>query len=221
MPKRSSSSIFYCLHWCCICSVTTSLNRTDSILFWSRLIYYVVSSVFLMYFVSTIYYVFRYATISRHAKQFCVQNSRAMYLPNGKVLVHGKGMNVIMCPFMKTHLSGFWKMHSPVELSRHMTWCPWILLSHRLAFYEAPQQRSFSTLVLTTQHEKVDHPTTTPCVTFVSTGKRARKPKWVSRNLSSYWLRGENFIRHYTLTFQGKSLSSSCLSCKRGVTQTF
>ena len=107
-------------------------------------------------------------------------------------------MNVIMCPFMKTHLSGFWKMHSPVELSsRHMTWCPWILLSHRLAFYEAPQQRSFSTLVLTTQHEKVDHPPSC-CVTFVSTGKRARKPKWVSRNLSSYWLRGENFIRHYT-----------------------
>ena len=118
MPKRSSSSIFYCLHWCCICSVTTSLNRTDSILFWSRLIYYVVSSVFLMYFVSTIYYVFRYATISRHAKQFCVQNSRAMYLPNGKVLVHGKGMNVIMCPFMKTRMCSFWKVHSPV--CRHM-----------------------------------------------------------------------------------------------------
>ena len=57
--------------------------------------------------VSTIYYVFRYATISRHAKQFCVQNSRAMYLPNGKVLVHGKGMNVIMCPFMKTRMCSF------------------------------------------------------------------------------------------------------------------
>lgn len=110
-----------------------------------------------------------------------------------------KGMNVIMAP-----------IHEKVTLLCHnekctvQWWCPWILLSHRLAFYEAPQ-RSFSTLVLTTQHEKLDHPTTTTRsrVTFVSTGKRAGKPKWVSRNLSSYWLRGENFIRHYScLTFQ-------------------
>ena len=49
----------------------------------------------------------------------CVQKQNSYSkLANRKVLLHGKGMNVIMCPFMKTRMCSFWKVHSPV--CRHM-----------------------------------------------------------------------------------------------------